>query len=103
MANATLPRDTVGAFIQALAPAASVSTAVTAATARVAIPANCDCVRIAANTDCYFKFGTSTVTAANTDPIFLKGVEVFKIPAGATHVAFLETAADGTASVTAMV
>jgi hypothetical protein len=105
MAYANLPRDVRGEIIQALAPVTSgnVNATVGAASARVAIPSGCDLIRVASNTDCYINFGNSSNTATSADPIFPKGAELFKVPAGATHVAFLQVSTGGFASVSAMV
>jgi hypothetical protein len=103
MAQSKLPRDQSGAFVQALAPSTNVSDSVGGSSRRSALPANCDVVRVCADTDCFIKFGDVTVVAASTDLLFLKGAEVFAIPAGATHVAYIQQSAGGTVSVSAMV
>jgi hypothetical protein len=103
MAFANLPKDQRGESIQALAPSTNVAGTIGAASARVALPASCDVVRVACAADCYVAFGNSAVTASSADALFLKGVEVFRIPTAASHLAFIQVSAAGAITVTAMV
>lgn len=105
MANPILPRDRVGHAIQALAPEAGTTATGTVAgtSARVALPTGAEVVRVCAVNDCYIRFGDSSVTAAGTDALFIKGAEVFKVPAGATHLAFIQHTTGGAITVSSMV
>jgi hypothetical protein len=105
MAFAILARDQVGLPIQALYPdpAQAVTGAVGAASVRVALPTGADVVRVATLGDCFIKFGTVTVVATAADSIFPKGSEVFRVPAGVTHLAFIQSGAGTTITVTGMV
>jgi len=98
----------MGVPIQALAPdysPASVSVASIGATSdRVSVPAGSDIVRIASNKPCYFTFGDETVEADGTSSLFPGGVEMFRVPSGATHIAFIQDGVvTGVATVTRMV
>jgi hypothetical protein len=86
----------------ALDPTLCVTGTVAGTTARVALPTD-DVVRVAASTDCYIRFGNSTVNAATSDALFVKGSELFKVPYGATHLAFIQLATGGVISVTGCV
>ena len=104
MSSQIMPRDKYGASIQVLAPSTNATNVtVGAASARTALPAGSDIVRICSTTACYFLFGSVTVDAATSSPLFTAGAEVFRVPDAATHVAFLQVSAGGVASVTAMV
>lgn len=77
-------------------PGGTVILAVTGSTGSVALAVGGgDQVRllsIAANAILFFKFGTSTVTAAVTDTPLIPGeVEIFTVPPGATHIAAIGT------------
>lgn len=107
MSNATakMPFDYNGNPVQTLGLSSSTnSLSVAAASANVALPAGVaagDIVRVACTTDAYIEFGDSGVTAAQgTSAIFTTGVEVLKVPRGATHIAAVRIAADGFLSVT---
>lgn len=97
MAKASLTLDKFGNAVQALEPVdTGAQVAIGAATARVALPTGGDAgelVRLVANVACYFRFGTVTVNAAATDHLFRPGVELFRVPAGATHIAVIQDGA----------
>lgn len=101
--STTLPQDSRGHPIQALAPDTYASVAVGAASAAVALPANTSVVRIGVTNDCFAKFGISTVAADGLAMFLAKGSEVFKVPTGATHVAFIQSSVAGQASVVKLV
>lgn len=88
--------------VQALAPAACVPVTVGAVSSRYALPSETFCVRIAAVNDCYVAFGNGTVNADGTSHLFLRGSEVFKVPNGATHVAFIQHTTGGAASISVL-
>lgn len=101
-----LPRDTMGVPIQALSPdPTGVAVAsIGAVSARVAIPSGSDVIRIAANKSCYFRLGDSSVTADGNDSLFPGGAEVFRVPADATHIAFIQDGVvTGVATVTRLI
>ena len=107
MAQATLRRDKVGFPIQALAPdytsGAVASVSIGASATSAALPSDCDVVRVAASNDCYIRFGLTGLAAVATDSVFPKGVELFSVPAGATHFSVIQLGAvTGTVSVTRM-
>lgn len=91
------------AVLQAIAPdPAQVATGTAgAASSRITLPSGAEVVRVACINDLYFRFGDSTVTAAGTDSFMPKGVEVFKVPSGATHLAIIQHTTGGVVSVTA--
>ena len=104
MTNKSLPVDQNRKAIQTLRlGATSTNIAVGVTTARVALPTGVtggDIVRIASNTDSYIVFGTSTVDATTSDALFTQGVEIFHVPAGATHLASIRVSADGVLTIT---
>ena len=91
MTNRLLSIDQNGFPIQTMSLVNTPSVmAVTAVTDRVTLPAGTaagDILRIAMTVDSYFAWGDVTITASSADSIFTAGVEVFKIPTGATHLA----------------
>lgn len=101
--STTLPQDTRGNPVQALAPSTVASVAIGAVSANVAIPSGADVVRIGVTNDCFATFGISTVTTDGLKMFLPKGSEIFKVPTGATHVAFIQSAVAGQASVTQLV
>jgi|8_EtaG_2_1085327.scaffolds.fasta_scaffold00491_9 hypothetical protein len=104
--NQKLPTDQNGNAVAVMAPAATASIAVAVGTASVALPTDADpgtIIRIACDTNCYIAFGTSGVTAASTDALFVNGVEYFQVPDGASHMAAIRVSADGVLRVTTMV
>lgn len=91
MSTRIVPIDQNGFPIQTLALGDStVKLTVTSLSSRGALPSGAsheDIVRLACNTDCHIKFGDDTVEATTSDALFTQGVEAFKIPDQATHVA----------------
>ena len=103
MSHSTLPRDMLGWPIQAMAPGTTAVVAIGAASANVALPANAEVVRLAGNNNCHINFGTSGVTATTSSMLFPTGAEIFKVPAGATHVACIQSGAvTGSVTITKM-
>lgn len=103
---ANLALDQKGNPIQALSPdpVGVAKVAIGAASAAVALPVDCDVVRLANNVSCYFKFGTVGVTAAITDSLSPPGVDIVRIPTGATHIAVIQDGAvTGAMTITRMV
>ena len=104
MSNRILSIDVNGFPIQTLALGDSVTKIVVgASTQRGALPTGVskeDIVRLASNTDCYIKFGDSTVEATDSDTLFTQGVEAFKIPMNATHIAVLQLNTGGIMTIT---
>lgn len=84
-------------------PEATTTTlAVTTASARVALPAG-DTLRLsnAGDVAISVRFGDGTVTAATTAMDILPGsAEVFRVPAGATHIAGIVAAGTATLKLT---
>lgn len=104
MSFANLARDVMGCPIQTLAPSGVATLSIGAASLSAALPSNRDVFRLAATASCFVRFGTSGVVATNADHLLTPGVEVFKVPQGATHVAVVQSgAAVGVASVSGMV
>lgn len=103
MSNFTMPVSRQGHLLQAFAPdpAAVTVGSAGATTSNFALPTGAEVVRIACANDLYFKFGTSGVTATGSDSLMLKGAEVFKVPAGATHIAVIQHTTGGAVTVTA--
>lgn len=106
MSRPTLIRSTTGEAVQLAGPedAGIVTLTTGAASTRGALPAiECFLVRLSCIADCYFKFGTSTVVASAADSHFSpRGSEVFKVTAGATHIAVIQHTASGAVSVSTM-
>lgn len=106
MSTSRLARDTLGEPIQALAPdpANVAKVAIGAASNRVALPAGAEVVRVANNVSCYFKFGDVTVVATANDSLSPIGVDLFKVPTGATYLAVIQDGAvTGSVTITSMV
>jgi len=106
MSNRILPIDVNNYPIQILALSTTATLTVAGTSARAALPAGAsheDIVRVASNTDCYIKFGDSTVEATSSDPLFTTGVESFKVPAQATHIAAIQVSAGGVMTITEMI
>lgn len=76
--------------------------AVAAASAAVtnAFASTTEAIRVAVTTNCYIKFGAAPVATTSDHLIPAGTVEFFKLPAGATKVAFIRDTADGSATVT---
>ena len=106
MSTRIVPIDQNGFPIQTLALGTqTVKLTVSGTTARGAFPSGAsheDIVRIACNTDCHIKFGDDTVEATTNDPLFTQGVEAFKIPDNATHLAAIQVSAGGILTITEM-
>lgn len=101
--NITIPVDRRGHPIQTLAPDVTASVGFGASSGPVALPTDAELVRIAVTQDCFMEFGTSGVVASGSTMYMPKGSEIFRVPDAATHVAFIQANAGGTASVTRMV
>lgn len=102
-----VPVDVNGFPIQTLALGSTTNKiSVSGTTARVALPSGAgaeDIVRVACNTDCHIKFGDSSVDATTNDALFTAGVEAFKVPDTATHLAAIQVSAAGILTVTEMI
>jgi hypothetical protein len=88
--NADLPKDVDGHSIQTLAPVEDtvVQAVITAGNQRITLPTGANIVEVAANDVCRIKFGDSAVDASSgTVRIFPPGAAVYRVPAGATHLA----------------
>lgn len=102
MAKPELLKDKWGEEIPVLGPGSTLTLTAGAASSNGALPAEAFVVRVAAVNDCYINFGTSGVTASGTSVFFPKGSELFKVPAGATHMAVIQHTTGGVVSVTVM-
>lgn len=101
-----VPMDINGYPIQTLALGNTVTLSVAGTSARVALPAGAaheDIVRVACNTDCHIAFGDSTVEATTSDALFTTGVEAFKVPQSATHIAAIQLSSAGNMTITEMI
>jgi hypothetical protein len=96
--------DQNGFPIQTLALGTSTNTIVVGGSSlRQPLPSGAgaeDIVRLACNTDCFIIFGDSTVVATSSDALFTAGVEAFKVPDGATHVAAIQESSSGIMTLT---
>lgn len=102
--GSSLPKDSSGGSIQALAPDATANVAIGVATARVLLPTGSQIIRVAANAKCFFKMGDVTVVATGSDTMFPVGAELFVVPVGATYIAVIQDGAvTGSLNVTKMV
>jgi len=76
-----------------------------AATARSTIPVDSSgnapsYVRVAARNECYVKFGTVTVNATSNDILIQPGdSQIFAVPKGITHIAYIQGTAGGQVNV----
>lgn len=93
-----LPRDDAGQQIQVLAPEDSTSTNGTSsgASVRLTLPANSKIVEVAASDGIHWQFGNSAVTATSANKFQGAGTVPYRVPEGATHLAFI--ASTGVAS-----
>ncbi len=102
-----LPIDQNGFAIQALAYGRNATLSYDGNTSRTQIPTLAagveDVYRLAAPTACYVMWGDSQVKATSDSVLFPGGVEITKIPQGATHLAVLQYTDPGTLSITEMV
>jgi hypothetical protein len=102
-----MPKDSNGASAQVLAPEETtvVQGTIGAGNDRVAIPTDADIVEITCTDTTRCAFGTVTVDAtAGTKRILLAGTYTYKVPSGATHVAFTRVgASSGNATVAKLV
>jgi hypothetical protein len=96
--------DQNGFPIQTLALGTDTNTiTVTGTSARQPLPSGAgaeDIVRLACNTDAFIIFGDVTVVAAPGDALFTAGVESFKVPDGATHIAAIQESSGGIMTIT---
>lgn len=100
-----LPVDGNGNAIQVMTLGANAADDIDGTSDRVALPTGAtagNIIRVAVNQDTYINFGTSSVTAAATDVLLPAGVEYMQVPAGSTHIAYLQVSAAGRISVTLM-
>ena len=91
--------------IQAVEPvSASVAKAsISGSSVQLTIPTGSVLIRCASNNNCYIEFGTNP-TATTNSMLFPAGVEIFRVPAGATKIAVIQDGAvTGTFQVTKMV
>lgn len=106
MANGVnLTPDANGKFIQALSPDTSntTSVAIDASSVQLTLPSNTEVIRCAADADCFILFGTDP-TATDEAMLFPSGVEVFRVPNGATKIAVIQSGSStGTFNVTKLV
>lgn len=103
MAKFQLTRDKFGEPIQTLSPKDNTNINIGGSSVRAAIPADAEVVRLAPTSDCYVAFGDSSVDADTSSMNMVTGVEIFRVPAGATHIATIQNGAvTGVLSVTKM-
>ena len=106
MPTALMPDDQNGDAIQTLAPENTSNVTVTGSSSSTSLPSatvSGDVVRLASDQDCYVEFGGSGVSASASSLLFMAGVEFFKVPLGATHVAALQLSTAGVLTITRMV
>ena len=90
---AELPQDINRQAIQALSPedGTVVQATIGAGNSRVAVPNESGLVEVAVTAECRMAFGDSAVDASTgTRRALVAGVYVYRVPAGATHVAFTQ-------------
>lgn len=88
-----------GTLFQVIELGANAELAIGSASARVAVPGAV--IRVAATVPCRIRFGDASVVALASDPFFPEGVESFRVPPGATHLAAIRVGSDdGLATVT---
>lgn len=87
--------------------AAGFSAATGAASASTAIPTASDgnrprYIRVASRNECYVKLGTSSGVTATTNDILVQPADsvVLHVPAGVTHIAYIQGTAAGQVNVT---
>ena len=104
LTTVTMPTDSNAAAIQTLAPSTIVNVAVTGSSAATAIPAGAVVVEVAVDQDAYIEFGLSGQTAVTTSSSFFpKGVAVYRIPDGATHLAHIRHTTSGRITMTSLI
>lgn len=109
MANrANLPEDANSNAIQVLTPDVNNGVVGTtgAASASVALPTATDIIQIVTQQDTWVKFGDSGVVAVAAtagNMLLLGGERAYRVPAGATHMAFIQDSAAGRLSVTCLI
>jgi hypothetical protein len=85
--------------------AAGFSAATGAASARTAIPVdssgrNPNYIRVSARNECYVKLGTVTVVATTNDALIQPADSlILQVPAGITHIAYIQGTAAGQVNV----
>jgi hypothetical protein len=96
-----LPKDDNGQPIPVLAPGTVANAAVGASSATLAIPSGSKVVEVGASTDSWLVWGTSGSTSSNSTGMFFpKGVAVYSIPGGVTHIAHIQDSTAGRISIT---
>lgn len=94
MGRAKVVKSEEGDAIQVLAPhGAAVNGNIGASSARLTLP-SADVVRVSCSIDTYVRFGDVSVNADSSSMLFLSGTEVFKVPEGAEHLAFIAFGAE---------
>jgi len=103
MPSPNLGRDSNNVPVQALYPASPVNVTISGVSQLLAIPAETQFLRVASTGNVYLQFGTSAAVATTASALFPAGSEMFKIPAGVTHVATIQVgAATGILSINRM-
>lgn len=102
--DALLPRDKDNEPIQVLTPSTITNAAVVVTSTASALPTGAQIVEVSTSTDSYILFGTSGSTVANTTGQFHpKGISLYTVPTGSTHLCHIRDTADGRISITKMV
>ena len=104
LTTVTMPTDANAAAVQTLSPSTIVNAALGAASVASPIPSGAVIVEVAVDQDAYIEFGLSGQTAVTTTSSFFpKGVAVYRIPDGATHLAHIRHTTSGRITMTSLI
>lgn len=98
--DSILPRDGDDHPIQVLAPGTPTNVSLAGTTTATALPSGADIVEIGLSEDGYVLFGTSGATSSASTGMFVpKGLVVYRVPSGATHLAHIAASSTGRLSI----
>lgn len=102
--DVNLPKDADAQPIQVLRPSTIVNVATSNSSTATPLPSGADLVEIAVTEDAYIEFGLTGTTAASSSSMFFpKGVAVYRVPIGATHLAHIRDTTNGRISITKLI
>jgi hypothetical protein len=102
--SVNLPRDLDNSPIQVMAPSTIVNAAIGAASVATAIPTGAEILDIGASTDAWILFGTGASSVSNSTGMFMpKGVAIYRVPTGATHLCHIQDSVAGRISLTRLI
>tara|TARA_R110000822_G_scaffold68587_1_gene166872 strand:- start:6214 stop:6525 length:312 start_codon:yes stop_codon:yes gene_type:complete len=96
-----LPKDSDSVSVQVLSPGTSTNITIGVSSNSLALQSSW-VIRVASLVDCWIAFGNGSVTATTADMLFPAGVETYKVPKGASHIAVIRNIDAGILNVTRM-